>query len=56
MAGKKKARKLEEKDNLVRMNFEVSEKLRHAFKGKVMTEGKKVKGVLAAFMKEYIKK
>jgi hypothetical protein len=56
MTGKKKTSSFEEKDNLVRMNFEVSGKLRNAFKGKVGAEGKKVKDVLAEFMKEYIKK
>ena len=55
MVGKKKVRNLDEKDTLVRMNFEVSKKLRNSFKGKVATEGKKVKYVLAEFMKEYIK-
>lgn len=44
-----------EEGNLVRMNFEVSEELRNAFKAKVAHQGKKVKDVLAAFMKEYIK-
>ncbi|MFU8797114.1 MAG: hypothetical protein ACNA7Y_00180 [Gammaproteobacteria bacterium] len=40
----------------VRMNFEVNEELRHAFKAKAVREGKKVKDVLAAFMAEYINK
>lgn len=42
--------------NLVRMNFETSEELRNAFKSKVAKQGKKVKDVLSAFMREYIKK
>ena len=40
---------------LVRMNFEVSEHLRNAFKAKVASQGKKVKYVLAELMEEYIK-
>ncbi len=57
MVGKKSIKNSHEKeDTLVRMNFEVSKKLRNSFKGKVATEGKKVKYVLAEFMKEYIKK
>lgn len=54
MVGKKRLNK--EEDILVRMNFEVSEKLRNQFKGKVVTQGKKVKDVLAEFMRDYIKK
>jgi hypothetical protein len=42
--------------NVARMNFEVSETLRNAFKSKVASKGRKVKDVFAAFMKEYIEK
>lgn len=48
--------KINEKDeNFVRMNFEVSEILRNAFKAKVASQGKRVKDVLATFMTEYVK-
>jgi len=46
---------LEEEGRLVRINFEVSEPLRNAFKAKVASQGKKVKDVFAEFMREYIK-
>jgi hypothetical protein len=42
-------------ENHVRMNFEVSEKLRNAFKAKTASQGRTVKGVLIAFMRDYIK-
>ena len=47
--------KVKNEGNKVRMNFEVSEKLRNTFKAKVAQEGKKVRDVLAAFMTEYIR-
>jgi len=45
----------ESEGSLVRMNFETPEDLRNAFKSKVAKQGKKVKDVLSAFMREYIK-
>lgn len=51
----KEVRAKEHEENMVRMNFEVSEELRNAFKAKTAQQGKKVKDVLAAFMAEYIK-
>ena len=39
----------------VRMNFEVDETLRNAFKSTVARQGKKVKEVLAHFMEQYFK-
>lgn len=45
-----------EEGRLVRINFEVSEPLRNAFKAKVASQGKKVKDVFAEFMREYTKK
>ncbi len=50
----KEVRNKEDEGDLVRMNFEVSEKLRNAFKSKVASQGRKVKDVFAIFMKEYI--
>jgi chorismate mutase len=40
--------------NLVRMNFEIEEDLRNEFKAKVAKQGKRVKDVFSAFMREYI--
>lgn len=45
----------EQTENMVRMNFEVPESLRNAFKAKTASQGRKVKHVLAAFMAGYIK-
>lgn len=42
-------------ESLVRVNFEVSEDLRNAFKSKTARQGKKVKDVLAEFMASYVK-
>jgi hypothetical protein len=50
----KEVKNKEDEGNIVRMNFEVSEKLRNAFKSKIASEGKKVKDVFATFMKQYI--
>ena len=47
--------KKNEDNNIVRMNFEVSEKLRNAFKSKTAQQGKKVKDVLVALMVEYVR-
>lgn len=44
-----------QQESLVRVNFEVSENLRNAFKSKTAHQGKKVKDVLAEFMKDYVK-
>ena len=51
----KEVKNKEDEGNIVRMNFEVSEKLRNAFKAKVASQGKKVKDVFATFMTEYVK-
>lgn len=50
----KEVKNKEHEDNIVRMNFEVPEKLRNAFKSKTAQQGKKVKDVMAALMTEYI--
>lgn len=47
--------KKNEDNNIVRMNFEVPEKLRNAFKSKTAQQGKKVKDVLVALMAEYVR-
>lgn len=44
----------EYKGSLVRMNFEVPEDLRNAFKAKVAHKGKRVKDVFAVFMASYV--
>lgn len=51
----KEVKNKEDEENIVRMNFEVSEKLRNAFKAKVASQGKRVKDVFAVFMEEYVK-
>lgn len=51
----KEVKSTEDEGNVVRMNFEVSEQLRNAFKAKVASQGKKVKDVFAIFMAEYVK-
>lgn len=47
-------KKIKNNEQMVRINFEVDEELRNAFKAKVARQGKKVKEVLADFMAEYI--
>ncbi len=44
------------KEKKIRINFEVTEDLRNAFKAKTASQGKNVKDVLITFMQEYIKK
>jgi len=39
----------------IRINFEVTVELRNAFKAKTASQGKQIKEVLIAFMREYIK-
>jgi hypothetical protein len=50
----KKVSQKKKEDNVVRMNFEISEELRNAFKSKTAKQGKKVKDVLVQFIAEYV--
>lgn len=51
----KEVKNKDNEGNIVRMNFEVSEKLRNSFKSKIASQGRKVKDVFSAFMTEYVK-
>jgi hypothetical protein len=46
----------ESNENLVRINFEISEELRNAFKSKAAKHGKKIKDVMKSLMIEYVRK
>ena len=52
----KKSSQQEKKNELVRMNFDLPEELRKAFKTKLAKEGKTSREVIVGFIKEYIKK
>jgi predicted DNA binding CopG/RHH family protein len=43
------------KEKIVRLNFDLPEKMRNAFKAKAATEGLKVKDVLTKLVAEYLK-
>lgn len=43
------------KEKKIRINFEVTQELRNAFKAKTASQGKNVKEVLIDFMENYVK-
>ena len=56
MTPRKPMRTQQEKNELIRISFEVSAEVRKKFKAKLAAEGKTLKDVFVDFMKEYIKK
>jgi hypothetical protein len=56
MTPRKSLRTFKEKNELVRVSFEVSKEIRSAFKSKIAIQNKTLRDVFVDFMKEYIKK
>jgi len=56
MTPRKSLRTSKEKNELVRVSFEVSKEIRSAFKSKLAIQNKTLRDAFVDFMKEYIKK